>query len=225
VDALQEYSWRDVTRFSLSSLAAHGNQLTPDTSKVLLQEVSIRLAAQHKTLQALVDSLDHEQQSETSSEMPSISGSDGDQPHRKIIKATNGPVGMYKHPLQQLQYSISNKQLLGQALKNSQKALNGLQRLHQDTFDLTHHLLHQSHVYERFSKADQHLIFATMEQVRSRHASTVEVLADVVIGLQQTSSERRLSVPLVHSFLRGGCRCNSCVITPSVYPKESRVVV
>jgi hypothetical protein len=96
VDALQEYSWRDVTRFSLSSLAAHGNQLTPDTSKVLLQEVSIRLAAQHKTLQALVDSLDHKQQSKTSSEMPSTSSKDyqGDKWTCQDVKASIAAVAI-----------------------------------------------------------------------------------------------------------------------------------
>ncbi len=38
---------------------------------------------------------------------------------------------------------------------------------------------------KRFSKADQDLLAATFEQIRSRHASTVENLADIVIGLRK----------------------------------------
>ena len=51
---------------------------------------------------------------------------------------------------------------------------------------MTHHLLDNNKpTIQRFSKADQDLITSTFEQIRSRHASTVENLADVVIGLRK----------------------------------------
>eukprot|EP00978_Attheya_sp_CCMP212_P022709 scaffold68169_cov58-Attheya_sp.AAC.1 len=61
----------------------------------------------------------------------------------------------------------------------------------------------------RFSQADQNLIAATFEQLRSRHAATVENLADVVIGLRgakkmvnPTMSDCGIPKSLIDSFLR-----------------------
>ena len=54
---------------------------------------------------------------------------------------------------------------------------------------LTQHLLaNDKPTINRFTKADQNLIASTFEQIRSRHASTVENLAEIVIGLRRISS-------------------------------------
>ena len=76
--------------------------------------------------------------------------------------------------------------------------------LHEDTFKLTHGLMDEnSTVLERFHDADRHLVFSTLEQVRSRHASTVETLADVVIALRQYNLSTYELDDLVDTFLRG----------------------
>ena len=49
-------------------------------------------------------------------------------------------------------------------------------------------LSNERSVIKRFTKADKDLVAATFEQIRSRHASTVETLADTVISLRQVQS-------------------------------------
>jgi hypothetical protein len=70
--------------------------------------------------------------------------------------------------------------------EKAQKDLNNLKRLHKDTAHLACGLIDEtSSVMNRFNDADWHSVFSTVEQIRSRHASTVETLADIVISLRR----------------------------------------
>jgi len=70
-------------------------------------------------------------------------------------------------------------------VQKSIQQLQNLHFLHSDTLQLTQSIfLGNTTILDRFSNADQHLVQATLEQVRSRHAATVENLADMVIGLR-----------------------------------------
>jgi Osmosensitive K+ channel histidine kinase len=62
-------------------------------------------------------------------------------------------------------------------------------------------------VFSRFSKADQHLLAATFEQIRSRHASTVENMADIVTEWREYNHQvfpknKKDDHPLVEQFLK-----------------------
>jgi pyruvate dehydrogenase kinase 2/3/4 len=74
----------------------------------------------------------------------------------------------------------------------------------ENTFHLTFGLMEEnSNLLVRFTNADRrHLTFATMEQVRSRHASTVETLADIVLDLRQSNLKNPKFDNLVDVFLR-----------------------
>ena len=66
----------------------------------------------------------------------------------------------------------------------AEKARRDLQILHKDTCHLAYGLMEEySLVLERFHDANRHLVFSTLKQVRSRHAYTVETLANVLIAL------------------------------------------
>jgi pyruvate dehydrogenase kinase 2/3/4 len=91
-----------------------------------------------------------------------------------------------------------------QATEKALKDIGDLQRLHEDTFHLVYGLMQEtSSVLSRFNDADRHLCFSTFEQVRSRHASTVETLTDIVISLRQFQLVNEDMDNVVDTFLRG----------------------
>lgn len=99
---------------------------------------------------------------------------------RNVIKAVNSPLRNFKH---EKLFPIVRREE-----QKSLKLLQNLQRLHTDTHQLAMSLMHGSNtVCQRFNKADQTIVEAVIEQIRSRHANTVEDLADVVIGLRKAS--------------------------------------
>jgi hypothetical protein len=71
-------------------------------------------------------------------------------------------------------------------MEKLKRNLNNLKRLHKDTAHLAYGLIDEtSSVMDRFHDANRHLVFSTFEQIRSRHASTVETLADIIIALRR----------------------------------------
>eukprot|EP00590_Aulacoseira_subarctica_P003865 CAMPEP_0172421656 /NCGR_PEP_ID=MMETSP1064-20121228/7891_1 /TAXON_ID=202472 /ORGANISM="Aulacoseira subarctica , Strain CCAP 1002/5" /LENGTH=372 /DNA_ID=CAMNT_0013162169 /DNA_START=47 /DNA_END=1165 /DNA_ORIENTATION=+ len=131
---------------------------------------------------------------------------------RKIIKAVNVSIAVDKQKEQQLIL----QQLCVLEEQKSLKLLHSLRRLHADTLQLAENLLTNSIICERFNNADQNIVEATMEQIRSRHANTVEDLAEVVVALRKVSDvtdvhkdndehQHKKLLLLVESFLHGRC--------------------
>jgi hypothetical protein len=152
---------------------------------VLLTEVNVRLASQHKKCIDMMDRLqssadDGSSSSVRSDRHPSTSTT---QNQKKVIRAINLPISLQKGLT--LKQWTERTQKVQQKKEKALQTLQNLEILHADTFAITEHLLsNDKPTLERFSKADQALIAATFEQIRSRHAATVENMADLVIGLR-----------------------------------------
>ena len=91
------------------------------------------------------------------------------------------------------------------ALHRADAVFRNLQVLHHDTRQLLQHLLESKSIWTNYTKAHQSTLAATMEQIRSRHATTMETIADLVLLLRPYASphHQQQYVPLVTNFLRG----------------------
>ena len=165
---------------------------SPSAARMLLQDVSLRLADQHAVcndLLAYVNRIEHGDY--TMDRQP--------QHQQRVARAINSPVHLdCKQVLeQQREFKLTTEKL--------KRSLNNLKRLHKDTAYLAYGLMDESsRVVDRFHDADRHLVFSTFEQIRSRHASTVETLADIVIALRRICSGENVMIhTLVDTFLRG----------------------
>jgi len=194
------------TSTSANSSPKENNEKRPVPPSIvadtLLSEVNVRLARQHKKCLEMIDEVSG---NKVHSSSLSNDNDEEKSPTRRIIRAVNNPMqGMsFKEWMHRSQVSKKEKEV-------ALKALNDLEILHADTFAITEHLLsNDKPTLRRFSKADQSLIAATFEQIRSRHASTVENLADVVVGIrklkdisEEGGTTTRLDQMLVDEFLR-----------------------
>jgi pyruvate dehydrogenase kinase 2/3/4 len=195
-------SSRGRVQWSLRELARLGQNLRDDTTTtiihvpnastagMLLHDVSLRLADQYHVCQDLLTSI-HEMDK---------GGDDAPTSCRKgVIRAVNTNLALLGDWKRAQTEQQDRHRCIQKALRNVQN----LQRLHEDTFHLTFGLMEEnSNVLFRFTNADRHLTFATMEQVRSRHASTVETLADIVLDLRQSNLRNPKFDNLVDVFLR-----------------------
>jgi pyruvate dehydrogenase kinase 2/3/4 len=169
----------------MHALAAQ--DLSGDSFQVLLRDVAIRLASQQSRLVSLQEEL-REGWGRSRSNKTSTTGSDGQQ---RIIQAVNQPLLRWK----EWNYDEGNRD---KVRHSALKAIHNLQVLHSDTFRLSSDLLDQHHVFSNFTTAHQHLVRATMEQIRSRHASAVEVLADLTISARPYHA---IPTPWMDAFL------------------------
>ncbi len=214
---IQKSSIRKIKRWDLRSLAASADEFrvglsqkreptAPSSSAAVadavLSEVNVRLASQHKKCLDMMHQLQslpmHNTCRTSSSSSPSRSSG------TKVIRAVNQPLSMHESSLKQWTIKSHKNQV---NKENSLKALQNLEILHADTFAITEHLLsNDKPTLKRFSKADQSLLAATFEQIRSRHAATVENMADIMIDLNvfgnENSPRSAIDDALVESFLR-----------------------
>ena len=144
-----------------------------DTSRTLLQDVAIRLQGQQARLMRLQQEL---QDGNCNKEQPIIRAV-----NQNLLNWKDWKHHQHQHQHQQQQQQKEDENRT-RAINNACKAIRNLQILHTDTCRLSWNLLEQEHVFSQFNNAHQHLIKATMEQIRSRHASTVEVMADVTLS-------------------------------------------
>lgn len=178
--------------WSLGALAAMTKSKEyscPMVAETLLREVNHRLALQHGKCLEMINII-------------SSSSSSYENDDRNIIRAVNVHIAKNSS-------SSSSSGTNGistttntniQMKQDIVKKLNLLQAIHADTFAITQDLLSPPpsstttntttttttpKVFSRFSKADQHVLAATFEQIRSRHASTIENLADIIIEWRQ----------------------------------------
>ena len=160
----------------------------------LLSEVNIRLAGQHKKCMDMIEQISGKTASALEGPVSSTTGP-------KTVRAVNQPV-------QGISFKewIDGSQKVGSAKGTILRSLNDLEMLHADTFSITEHLLsNDKPTIKRFSNVDQSVLAATFEQVRSRHASTVENMADIVLlmrSLENINHGMKLDDQLVDNFLR-----------------------
>mmetsp|Transcript_12754 Transcript_12754/g.18109 ORF Transcript_12754/g.18109 Transcript_12754/m.18109 type:complete len:447 (+) Transcript_12754:127-1467(+) len=189
---------KEITRWSLKSLAQMSSQPLQQNATVLLQDVALRLDEQQNICNKLIH---HVQNPSTIASSSSLSGTKRNRGGGKVIQATNMSVRV---PFA-TQLKIEQERQL--QIQKSIQQLQNLHFLHSDTLQLTQGIfLGNTTILDRFSKADQHLVQATLEQVRSRHAATVENLADIVIGLRSMQSQQIIRTgeldTMVEIFLR-----------------------
>ena len=194
-----------------------------DVAEVLLNDIKLRLAGQ------LSRTLDMTQQAESilglsddggnlgssssssSSRHGGTENKDPSEPNRKpkVIRAINQPVKL--SPKLQMEYEAQAQREKITAMKN----LKDIETLHTGTYSLVHDLLDDgAPTLRRYSSADASLVAATFESVRSRHAMSVELMADTVIALRRARSLRAgigrtpagqfcgIHLTLIDSFLR-----------------------
>lgn len=156
-----------------------------NVAEQLLGDVKLRLAGQHSKCLTLMDQIRQRygREHEWSTKKP-VFGSNNNMllsentGRPRIIKALNQPV-------RNINYLKFAKNLQSN-LKKIMRSLENIESLHSDTYLISYQLLaNDGPAFKRFTKADQNLIASTFEQIRSRHASSVETLADVVIGLRE----------------------------------------
>lgn len=222
----------EMRRWSMRALSRV--TLNPVTSRQLLEDTSLRLAGQVQRLDQLrAHVLQHEEPQQNNAEDESkqmeVSGKHagtGTLGTRGIIRATN-----HQFALSSLSSSSSshnerhyrhlsknqNRRLLDwkghlERERDEQRALHradvifrNLHVLHHDTSQLLQHLLESKSIWANYTKAHQSTLAATMEQIRSRHATTMETIADLVLLLRPYASphHQQQYVPLVTNFLRG----------------------
>ena len=182
---LQKAATRKGGKWSLRSLAAmhDPDNLHSSTAEILLSEVNVRLASQHQKCLKMMDSLGTKYE-DTSPSANTTSTCAGNSSSNTIIRAVNQPLSL--HGFSPKQWSDRAQQI--ENSKNvALKGLKNLEILHADTFSITEHLLSNGRpTLKRFSEADKSLIAATFEQIRSRHAATVENIADISIELRSS---------------------------------------
>uniref|UniRef100_A0A7S4JG74 Protein-serine/threonine kinase n=1 Tax=Odontella aurita TaxID=265563 RepID=A0A7S4JG74_9STRA len=198
-----------IHRWSLQSLAAVNGGEIPDTltpkqfvgkpkgyvrnhaAEVLLNDIRLRLAGQHDKVAKLLaqarDLLDDPLPVGASDSV--VAGVS----RRGVVKAINNPVGMN---MKQWTKDLEEADLIqGESIR----LLENLEVCHVDTYHLAHQLLppgdgknlkSRPDYLSRWSGADRAMVEAVFEQIRSRHASSVETLAEVAIGLRRCRSLR-----------------------------------
>lgn len=191
-----------------------------DVAEVLLKDIKLRLAGQ------LGRTLDMAQQAEAILGLSDDGGNSGNsssnrhggtenkKPSKpsqkpKVIRAINQPVRL--SPKLQMEYEAQAQREKVTAMKN----LKDIETLHTGTYSLVHDLLDDgAPTLRRYSAADASLVAATFESIRSRHAMSVELMADIVIALRRARSLRAgigrtpagqfcgIRLTLIDSFLR-----------------------
>ena len=195
-----------VSRQSLYNSSAE-NRPSKAVAKLILSDICIRLALQHAVCIEMI-----EQVTSMMTEKEQLVGAEiAFNKQRKIIKAVNLSIAVDKQKEQQLII----QQFCALEEQKSLKLLHNLRRLHADTLQLAENLLTNSIIFERFNNSDQNIIKATMEQIRSRHANTVEDLAEVVVALRKVADltdvhkdneyQHKKLLLLVDSFLHRRC--------------------
>lgn len=138
-------------------------------------------------------------------ETDSTTVNDPNDTKKTIIRAVNQPLAvlssLYNKKSSGTGSSDNNnkddKEKQKEKLEKLNKDIHNLEILQTDTYYLLHSLLlsndkeKRSRVLTRFQTSDQQLITDTIQQIKARHVSSVESIADIAIGLraQQLSSE------------------------------------
>ncbi|KAI2507296.1 Histidine ATPase [Fragilaria crotonensis] len=170
----------------------------PDTAHCLLHDTSLRLEGQSHFLNQLQEQL-------SVAAVGGVSGANDNHGYqhekpKRIIKASN--IMVSSSNLLNWKGHLEREQNERKALLQADVLLRNLHVLHHDTFQLTRHLLQSDKIWTTFAnnKAHQSTVCATMEQIRSRHATTMETMADLVLLLRPY---KLVPIETLTNFLRG----------------------
>lgn len=165
------------TKRSLYPPSSPKNKPSSGVAKILLREICLRLARQNGLCAEMLSHVAAETaDNEVKQNKPAITKNHNKQ--GRVIKAVNSSLKSFKEE--------KTTQLIRIEEQKALKLLQNLHRLHTDTYQLANNLIQENNIVcQRFNNADQNIIEAAMEQIRSRHANTVEDLADVVVGLRK----------------------------------------
>jgi len=191
-----------------------------DTARVLLHDVKLRLASQYVRCTDMLDQIDNESAyNKISFAKPTPNAatitSDKKGEEKRIIRAvnisvtrmTNNKTILCKSTQEQNQINYKQQQA------KAKRILDDISALHLDTFRLIDEITQTKAddelpvILKRFSIADQNYIASIFEQIRSRHASTVESIAEMIVGLRQSLMTLKQPAPpmidekLIHAFL------------------------
>jgi signal transduction histidine kinase len=162
--------------------------LTQESARQLLQDTSFCLQSQA----VLVDKIKNNLMGEGDTKRK-----DG------VIKASRAQVNLLDW-----KGHLERQQVEQLTMHQADKALRNLQVLHKDTLQLTTHLLESKRIWDNDfenTASNQAVVASSMEQIRSRHATTLETMADLVLLLRGCSSNHYELIPqdVLISFLRG----------------------
>jgi pyruvate dehydrogenase kinase 2/3/4 len=87
-----------------------------------------------------------------------------------------------------------------------QRAISNLESLryvHADTYKLGREIVGNQNIWNRFSKSDKHLLHSTAEQLRSRHARSIETMVQIVSDIRNIDGDETQVDSHVDEFLQG----------------------
>jgi len=208
INKKQIWSLQSLAAMSFTNSDCNSNtgstNITSENASILLQDVNYRLDNQYRKCVEMIDqvlrfSAENNHNTNSNASVHSIddrssntsSSNRRTKGNKKIIKAVNQLIstrqsgGVRTNYHSQMKEAIQRAQKIQMETQKVIRGLNNLKILHADTFQLTQQLLEDDNpVLRRFSPADQNVLKATFEQIRSRHASTVENFADIITGLK-----------------------------------------
>ena len=173
-------AWRQSTRWSMKKLSQQ--TLTIETARVLIEDIVSRLSGQLGFLEHLESSLNNEEILTN-----------------KAIRATiKIPISS---DLLDWKGHAQKGRLNEKTMHEAKKAFRGLRMLHSDTILSTKQLLSAESIWSNFDYANKSLIVSAVDQIRSRHATTMETMSELVLALRSCS--RLLPNETLELFLRG----------------------
>uniref|UniRef100_A0A7S4QWJ0 Protein-serine/threonine kinase n=2 Tax=Ditylum brightwellii TaxID=49249 RepID=A0A7S4QWJ0_9STRA len=202
-----------------------------EAAAALLNDVKLRLAKQHDRCHRLLQeaqstSLGIDEDNGDAEQSNNQNENQNGKKRPRIIRAVHANWNT------NASHASKQREIASQLSSDAISSLSNLEAMHADTYRLVYDLLPLSSsvnddddtdssipdilnvpILNRFSSADQILIKSVFEQIRSRHAQTVESMADVVIALRRRrrllgkynpSAKKAcgLDRPLIDSFLR-----------------------
>jgi pyruvate dehydrogenase kinase 2/3/4 len=172
-------AWSKTTRYSLRDLSRQ--TLSHETARQLILDTSLRLEGQTYFLKQLEDQL---QSPEVSTRRDTSN---------QVIRATNSSLTFN---LLDWRGHLEREREKHQSFQQARQLLQNLLYLHHDTHKLTQQLLNSKRIFGNHSRISPtqeepttRLSVAIMEQIRSRHATSLETMADIVLLLRKQQQQ------------------------------------
>lgn len=186
--AVARSCWRASSRYSLRDLSQQ-NHVSKERAQALLRDLAHRLKGQTEFLSSTRAQV-------LGDERPVSQGCRGGG-GGGVVRATNYNVSM------NWKETVDKQMRLERVRKPVDKTFRDLLILHRDTYELTMRLLDPDSTFWDSFDTLSHVVTSTMEQVRSRHATTVETMADLVVTLRSAGVVEEEEEDVIEPWLRG----------------------